>query len=113
MFPNSPAATAGLKAYDDYLLGTANVIFHGIDELDDVVQQAEVASSSGDEQGCCLSLYVYNAALNSVRKVHLRPNPDWGGQGSIGCDVSHGLLHSLPPTSESPSPSQSAPPIEQ
>ncbi|CAE8590630.1 unnamed protein product, partial [Polarella glacialis] len=36
VFPNSPAAHAGLVPFQDYLLGTPQRVFHDIDELVDV-----------------------------------------------------------------------------
>lgn len=34
------------------------------------------------------------------------PNHDWGGNGSLGCDVGYGLLHRIPRKSASTRPSE-------
>lgn len=87
VFPNSPAAHAGLVPFQDFLLGTAQAVFHDIDEL------VEVVTSSINQK---MSVYVYNADSESVREVILVPNNDWGGDGCIGCDIGTGLLHRIP-----------------
>lgn len=40
IFPNSPSSKAGLQAFDDYLLGTPEVVFVGLEEFDDVILNA-------------------------------------------------------------------------
>ena len=32
----------------------------------------------------------------SVRVVNLQPNRNWGGQGTIGCDILQGIIHAIP-----------------
>jgi hypothetical protein len=87
VFPNSPAAHAGLVPFQDYLLGTAQSVFHDIDEL------VEVVSASINQR---MQVYVYNTDAESVREVTLVPNTEWGGDGCIGCDIGTGLLHRIP-----------------
>jgi len=87
VFPNSPAAHAGLVPFQDFLLGTSQAVFHDIDELVEVV-------TSGINQK--MQVYVYNSDSESVREVILVPNNDWGGDGCIGCDIGTGLLHRIP-----------------
>lgn len=87
VFPNSPAAHAGLVPFQDFLLGTAQSVFREIDELVEVVQQA---------MNQRIQIYVYNADTETVREVTMAPNNDWGGDGCIGCDIGTGLLHRIP-----------------
>jgi len=88
VFPNSPAAHAGLVPFQDFLLGTAQRVFHDIDELVDVVTA---------NLGQRIPVFVYNADSETVREALLVPNNDWGGEGCIGCDIGTGLLHRIPP----------------
>eukprot|EP00930_Biecheleria_cincta_P101430 TRINITY_DN93086_c0_g1_i1.p1 TRINITY_DN93086_c0_g1~~TRINITY_DN93086_c0_g1_i1.p1 ORF type:complete len:416 (-),score=96.13 TRINITY_DN93086_c0_g1_i1:165-1412(-) len=87
VFPNSPAAHAGLVPYQDFLLGTPQRVFHDIDEL------VEVVTANLNQQ---LQVYVYNADSEAVRGATLIPNNAWGGDGCIGCDIGTGLLHRIP-----------------
>lgn len=87
VFPNSPAAHAGLVPFQDFLLGTAQAVFHDIDEL------VEVVTANINQR---MQVYVYNTDSESVREVVLVPNTDWGGEGCIGCDIGTGLLHRIP-----------------
>jgi len=87
VFPNSPAAHAGLLPFQDFLLGTAQTVFHDLDELSEVVSL---------HLGKPMQVYVYNADTETVRDVSLAPNNEWGGEGCIGCDIGVGLLHRIP-----------------
>jgi len=87
VFPNSPAAHAGLLPFQDFLLGTAQTVFHELDELVAVVTQ---------NMGKPMQVYVYNADTETVRETTLAPNNEWGGEGCIGCDIGTGLLHRIP-----------------
>mmetsp|Transcript_37716 Transcript_37716/g.70330 ORF Transcript_37716/g.70330 Transcript_37716/m.70330 type:complete len:406 (+) Transcript_37716:69-1286(+) len=87
VFPNSPAAHAGLVPFQDFLLGTPQRVFHDIDELVEVVQ------ANLNER---MQVYVYNADTESIREAILVPNNSWGGDGCIGCDIGTGLLHRIP-----------------
>jgi len=88
VFPNSPAAHAGLVPFQDYLLGTAQRVFHDIDELADVVNA---------NLGQRVQVFAYNTDSETVREALLVPNNEWGGEGCIGCDIGTGLLHRIPP----------------
>lgn len=98
VFPNSPAAHAGLVPFQDFMLGTAQTVFHDIDEL------VEVVTTNINER---LQVYVYNTDSETVREVILVPNTEWGGEGCIGCDIGTGLLHRIPAPRRPPG----APPI--
>lgn len=93
VFPNSPAAHAGMVPFQDFLMGTAQVVFHDIDEL------VEAVTSNINQR---MQLYVYNADSEAVREVTLVPNNDWGGEGCIGCDIGTGLLHKIPAPRRTP-----------
>eukprot|EP00927_Polykrikos_kofoidii_P034691 TRINITY_DN2937_c0_g2_i1.p1 TRINITY_DN2937_c0_g2~~TRINITY_DN2937_c0_g2_i1.p1 ORF type:complete len:455 (-),score=67.04 TRINITY_DN2937_c0_g2_i1:141-1418(-) len=93
VFPNSPAAHAGLVPFQDFLLGTTQCAFGEIDEL------VESVSASINKP---MQVYVYNADSETVREVTLVPNNDWGGEGCIGCDIGTGLLHRIPPPRRQP-----------
>lgn len=87
VFPNSPAAQAGLESYQDFLLGNAQAVFHDVDELSDFLQNNMSQPSQ---------VYVYSAVHETVREVTLTPNNSWGGEGCIGCDIGTGILHRIP-----------------
>ena len=85
--PGSPAAAAGLQAHSDYLLGTADTVFHDEEEL------AEAFGQSLDQP---LDVFVYNAEREKVRRISVTPSFEWGGDGMLGCDIGSGYLHQLP-----------------
>lgn len=84
---NSPAELAGLEADNDYLLGSAEVAFKDTELLSNVLR------ANIDRP---IEVYVYNCVSDEVRIVVLMPNADWGGQGILGANVAHGILHVLP-----------------
>jgi hypothetical protein len=89
---NSPADTAGLLPYSDYILGTPEGVLHGEGGLSELVE---------DHIGRPLRLYVYNNEYNVTREVTIQPSRDWGGEGALGCVLGYGALHRLPaPLSE-------------
>lgn len=99
VFPNSPAAHAGLVPFQDFLLGTAQAVFHDIDEL------VEAVTNNINQR---MQVYVYNTDSESVREIILVPNNDWGGDGCIGCDIGTGLLHRIPAPRRLPGSSPSS-----
>jgi hypothetical protein len=51
-----------------------------------------------------IRLWVYNYNFDVTRVVTIIPDRSWGGEGSLGCGVAHGLLHRIPaPLNEGPS----------
>lgn len=40
--------------------------------------------------------YVYNTEEDQVRIVSILPTEQWGGNGLLGAEVAHGVLHRLP-----------------
>lgn len=83
---NSPAALAGLIAFDDYIVGADQVL----QESDDFFSLIEV------NEGKPLKLLVYNTQTDQCREVVVTPNGAWGGEGSLGCGIGYGYLHRIP-----------------
>ena len=63
--PGSPADVAGIKPDDDYVLGTAEMVFHDMEELA-LCFEANINST--------IPLYVYSASTDAVRVVNITPN---------------------------------------
>mmetsp|Transcript_2575 Transcript_2575/g.5972 ORF Transcript_2575/g.5972 Transcript_2575/m.5972 type:complete len:373 (+) Transcript_2575:52-1170(+) len=87
VFPNSPAAHAGLVPYQDYMLGSGPTVFRDLEDLVDAV------SGCVDQR---VQVQVYNSDSEAIREVTLVPNRAWGGEGLIGCDIGTGMLHKIP-----------------
>jgi hypothetical protein len=79
----SPAALAGLRALDDWILGAHDTSFADISALTDYVSEFSGAS---------IILYVYRSSTDAVftRLINL---PEGGG---LGVSVANGRLHTLP-----------------
>ena len=60
VYPNSPASTAGLRSFSDYIIGTPDSMLTDKDELQDLVEMF-----SNEE----LRLFVYNADDDICREV--------------------------------------------
>ncbi|XP_037935634.1 Golgi reassembly-stacking protein 2 [Teleopsis dalmanni] len=86
VYPNSPAETAGLRAYTDYVIG-AEAIRHEHDDFFMLIETHEQQP---------LKIYVYNIEDDACREVTIRPNSQWGGEGSLGCGIGYGYLHRIP-----------------
>ena len=89
VYPDSPAAAAGLCAGDDYLLGTPHMTFQDLDDLNDAVLASVDALAP-------MEIYVYNAKTDAVRRTAIAPSDAWGGDGLIGCSIGQGYLHRIP-----------------
>ncbi|KAF3921961.1 hypothetical protein ABW20_dc0103250 [Dactylellina cionopaga] len=89
----SPAETAGLLPYSDYIIGTPRGVVHGESGLGELVE---------DHIDRPLQLYVYNHEFNVTREVTILPRKHWGGDGALGCVLGYGALHRLPPPLEEP-----------
>ncbi|KAG7227567.1 hypothetical protein INR49_005382 [Caranx melampygus] len=81
--PNSPAALAGLKAYDDYIIGADSVM----NESEDLFSLIE--SHEGKE----LKLYVYNTGTDNCRE-RLKTIVD--PKRRLRCGIGYGYLHRIP-----------------
>lgn len=77
---------AGLRPFSDYIIG-ADSIMHESEDLFTLIEAHE---------GRALKLYVYNANDDTCREVHITPNHNWGGEGSLGCGIGYGYLHRIP-----------------
>ncbi|KAJ2959560.1 hypothetical protein NQZ79_g5024 [Umbelopsis isabellina] len=84
---NSPAEMAGVIPHTDYIIGSPHMTLRSEDDFYSLVE---------DSLGKPLRLYLYNTEWDSCREVIIIPNHEWGGQGSLGCDVGYGLLHRIP-----------------
>jgi len=87
VYQNSPASEAGLVPRTDYIVGTPELLFSDADDFFTLINFNE---------GKPLPLYVYNCETDEVRLVTIIPNKNWGGTGSLGCDVGFGILHRIP-----------------
>ncbi|XP_017261889.1 Golgi reassembly-stacking protein 1 [Kryptolebias marmoratus] len=83
---NSPAALAGLIAYDDFIVGANQVLL----DSEDFFSLIEA------NEGKALKLLVYNTHSDRCREVVVTPNGAWGGEGSLGCGIGYGYLHRIP-----------------
>ncbi|KAI8805414.1 GRASP55/65 PDZ-like domain-containing protein [Cladochytrium replicatum] len=81
--PNSPADTAGIEPYFDYVLSINNI---RLDQDNANILKQNVHGSLGVP----VSLYVYSSKSQSVREVVITPS-DWLGRmerdGFVGCSV--------------------------
>lgn len=82
----SPAASAGLVAHNDFIVGADQVL----QESDDFFSLIEA------NEGKPLKLLVYNTQSDQCREVVVTPNGAWGGEGSLGCGIGYGYLHRIP-----------------
>lgn len=89
VFPNSPAALAGLATDTDWILGTADRFLSTPDDLIELMVEAV-------ESNARVSLFVFSSMTNSTREVTVEPTNKWGGKGLLGCIPAVGLIHRLP-----------------
>ncbi|CDR97553.1 -Golgi reassembly-stacking protein 1 [Babesia bigemina] len=83
----SPASKAGLIPITDYLLATNLQLF-----VDSDCVRVHVGERINEE----VPLYVYNSITESIRKTVITPRNDWGGAGTLGCDLANGYIHRIP-----------------
>ncbi|KAF3005045.1 hypothetical protein E8E13_009286 [Curvularia kusanoi] len=91
--PNSPADTAGLLPYGDYVIGSPEGLVRGESGLGELVE---------DFMNRPLRLLVYNHEYNVTRPVTITPTRSWGGEGALGCVLGFGALHRIPASLEEP-----------
>lgn len=94
--PSSPAETAGLRSFSDYIIG-ADSILHESEDLFSLIEAHEAKQ---------LKIYVYNADEDKCREVVIIPNSKWGGEGSLGCGIGFGYLHRIPMRISTPTKSE-------
>ncbi|KAF8526105.1 GRASP55/65 PDZ-like domain-containing protein [Gautieria morchelliformis] len=85
----SPAESAGLVPYGDWIVGWSGGALHAEGDFYEVVE-AHVDKP--------LRVYVYSYDFDTLREVVLVPNRQWGGEGLLGCVFGFGLLHRIPVT---------------
>ncbi|GAA5854912.1 hypothetical protein JCM9279_000197 [Rhodotorula babjevae] len=95
----SPAQSAGLVPYGDWIVGYAGGVLRGEGDFYDVVE-AHVDKP--------LRLFVYNSDYDVTREAILVPNRSWGGEGLLGCGVGYGLLHRIPKPQDGARPATQA-----
>lgn len=39
---------------------------------------------------------MYNWQTDGCREIQITPDTEWGGEGSLGCDIGFGYLHRIP-----------------
>ncbi|KAI9244894.1 GRASP55/65 PDZ-like domain-containing protein [Sporodiniella umbellata] len=91
VLPNSPAEMAGIMQHTDYIIGSPHMTLRQEDDFYTLVEE---------HLGKPLRLYLYNSEWDSCRECIIIPNHEWGGDGSLGCDVGYGLLHRIPSKQE-------------
>lgn len=88
VLPGSPADEAGLVPNTDYIVGTPAEVFRKDADFYRLITEAL-------QRQAAASFMVYSSATNRVRNVEIRPDKDWGGEGSLGCELATGLLHRI------------------
>ncbi|KAK1441941.1 golgi reassembly stacking protein grasp like protein [Babesia gibsoni] len=83
----SPASKAGIMPITDYLLGTNLQLF-----MDSDCVRLHVGERVNED----VTLYVYNSITETIRKTVITPKDDWGGPGTLGCDLANGYIHRIP-----------------
>ncbi|KZV91116.1 hypothetical protein EXIGLDRAFT_740610 [Exidia glandulosa HHB12029] len=83
----SPAESAGLVPYGDWIVGWSGGPLQREQDFYDVVEMHEEKP---------LRVYVYSYDFDTLREVVLVPNRVWGGAGLLGCVFGFGLLHRIP-----------------
>ncbi|KAI0050367.1 hypothetical protein FA95DRAFT_1487387 [Auriscalpium vulgare] len=72
----SPAESAGLVPYGDWIIGWSGGVLGSESDFYDVVE-AHIDKP--------LRVYVYSYDFDAIREVVLVPNRQWGGEGLLGC----------------------------
>ncbi|KAI9509202.1 GRASP55/65 PDZ-like domain-containing protein [Russula earlei] len=72
----SPAESAGLVPYGDWIVGWSGGVLSAEGDFYDVVE-AHIDKP--------LRVYVYSYDFDTIREVVLVPNRQWGGEGLLGC----------------------------
>ncbi|PAA76474.1 hypothetical protein BOX15_Mlig017158g2 [Macrostomum lignano] len=100
--PGSPASVAGLRPDSDFIVGGAAVVdcdaadcrtgsapLHTHEDLFELIESHAAAQSA-------LQLHVYCSSTEQFRLLTVRPDPNWGGDGALGCGLGYGYLHQIP-----------------
>ncbi|KAG8787550.1 hypothetical protein FRC16_001543, partial [Serendipita sp. 398] len=89
----SPAESAGLVPYGDWVVGWSGGVLSGENAFYDLVE-AHIDKP--------LRAIIYSYDFDTLREIVLVPNRKWGGEGLLGCGVGYGLLHRIPPQPSNP-----------
>ncbi|KAL0960932.1 hypothetical protein HGRIS_005937 [Hohenbuehelia grisea] len=100
----SPAESAGLVPYGDWIIGWSGGILSAEGDFYDLVE-AHVEKP--------LRVYVYSHDFDTIREVVLVPNRQWGGEGLLGCVFGFGLLHRIPPQPSDRIPGSTPPELQE
>eukprot|EP01126_Amoeba_proteus_P017291 TRINITY_DN1825_c0_g1_i6.p1 TRINITY_DN1825_c0_g1~~TRINITY_DN1825_c0_g1_i6.p1 ORF type:complete len:236 (-),score=18.73 TRINITY_DN1825_c0_g1_i6:250-957(-) len=87
VYQKSPALDAGLVSFEDYIVGSPDIVFTSYEHFFHYVRT---------HMGVSLFLYVFSRKTNQVRLVSLTANEDWGGEGCLGCNIGTGYVHRIP-----------------
>ncbi|KAI9025576.1 GRASP55/65 PDZ-like domain-containing protein [Hyaloraphidium curvatum] len=87
--PGSPADMAGLRAEEDYIIGSRQGVLRDKEDLFDLIEENVDRSA--------VHLAVYAKDTETCREVVIFPTRSWGGEGALGCSLGFGLLHQIPP----------------
>ena len=90
-----------VRAGKDYIVGgiegtLSDSLKDGMTDIQIFTSMSDFSSIIGRNDGKKVRLWIYNIDQEKTRAVDLTPNSDWGGPGSIGCDVVMGALHVIP-----------------
>ena len=99
----SPAESAGLVPFGDYILGYSGGVLH---------KESDFYKLVDEHIDKPLRLFVYNADFDVTREVVIVPNRAWSaagsGEGLLGCGVGYGVLHRIPRPQARPASSSEA-----
>lgn len=90
VYPNSPAAEAGLIVGDDYLLGSPQTYYTDLQGLSTYLELTIDSSLNK------LDVWIYNSNSQTLRTTTIAPRRKWGGKGLLGCEFGLGVLNQLP-----------------
>ena len=94
--PNSPASSAGLVSFFDFLVGCNGRMLLGrsideegneIDEDDPDYDDVDFPALLRESVGIELDMLVWNIKSQTQRIVKLTPSKDWGGTGLLGVTI--------------------------
>lgn len=85
---NGPGFDAGLVADEDY------IVYIPPSKPEEIVEPFTFIRAHDQRK---LKLVVYNSKRDTYRVVEIFPRIDWGGNGSLGCEIGTGMIHTLPP----------------
>mmetsp|Transcript_28671 Transcript_28671/g.42458 ORF Transcript_28671/g.42458 Transcript_28671/m.42458 type:complete len:451 (-) Transcript_28671:66-1418(-) len=89
--PNSPASSAGLVSFLDFLVGCEGRLLLSNEEEDEDENSdggdVDFVQVLKDSVGKELELLVYNIKSQRTRLVYITPQRDWGGKGLLGVTI--------------------------